>query len=448
LIRHSIIKCIRLHSQPLVLLICLTVAMMFAVLSVQAQTDAMLPAIGGGGGSEFVARCPEGKLLTGFGLQAGDWVDAIRPICVADYAVYSVSPDEPYPSKFGGDGGHPRQLLCENASTKDGHGELITIPLAPIVLGMYVGSEGKHTVTVNRIHLICGVADPDDIEKIDDARIREGLVANKGEPPRVRYDGITHYAGPEGEQSCPQGLVAVGIHGRSGVFLDAVGLICGAPKLTPAPNGNWGSWSSPPPPVTLGRVQPTSPPGPPMSICARARDARARKSPTASALEAQCRAAGAAGEKTPGSVALGRVQPTSPPGPPMSICARARAARARNSPTAPALEAQCRAAGAAGEAAPTAGPTITAAPNPVIVPNGQTSSTTTISWKAAPDYTYSEIYLSVDNGEWSEFARGSDSAKPIAVKLGSSYTFRMMVYEGQAGTPKILTTLTLTPAKN
>jgi hypothetical protein len=97
---------------------------------------------------------------------------------------------------------------------------------------------------------------------------------------------------------------------------------------------------------------------------------------------------------------------------------------------------------------PTAGPTITAAPNPVIVPNGQTSGTTTISWKAAPDYTYSEIYLSVDNGEWSEFARGSDSAKSTTINLGRSYTFRMMVYEGQAGTPKIIATLTLAPAKN
>jgi hypothetical protein len=340
--KHAIIKRTRLRSQLFIRIIGLTAAMLFVVLSAHAQTDAVLPAIGGGGGSEFVARCPEGKLLTGFELGAGDWVDAVRPICVADYEVYSVSTDEPYPSKFGGDGGHPRQLLCKNASTKDGHGELITIPLAPIVLGMYVGSEGKQTVTVNRIHLICGVADPDDIEKIDDARIREALVANKGEPPRVRYDGITHYSGPEGEQSCPQGLVAVGIHGRSGVFLDAVGLICGAPKLTPTPSGNWGPWF-PPPPVALGRVEPTSPPGPPMSICARARAARARNSPTAPALEAQCRAAGAAGEKTPGAIALGRVQPTSPPSPPKSICQRAQDARARNSPTVSALEAQCRA---------------------------------------------------------------------------------------------------------
>lgn len=88
--------------------------------------------------------------------------------------------------------------------------------------------------------------------------------------------------------------------------------------------------------------------------------------------------------------------------------------------------------------------TITAASNPVVVPIGQLSGTTTITWRAAPAYTYSEIYLSVDNAEWSEFARGGDGSKTATLKLGSSYTFRMMVYEGQQGTPKVITTLTVT----
>ena len=82
-----------------------------------------------------------------------------------------------------------------------------------------------------------------------------------------------------------------------------------------------------------------------------------------------------------------------------------------------------------------------------MVASGQTSGTTTITWKAAPDYNYCEIYLSVDNGEWSEFARGGDSSKSTTIKLGSSYTFYMMVYEGQAGTPKVIATLTLTAIK-
>src|SRR5258708_3387508 len=92
-------------------------------------------------------------------------------------------------------------------------------------------------------------------------------------------------------------------------------------------------------------------------------------------------------------------------------------------------------------------PTITAASNPVVVPNGQASGATTITWKAAPDYTYCEIYLSIDNGQWTEFARGPDDSKPATLKLGSSYTFRMMVYEGQQGTPKIITNLTVTTAQ-
>jgi hypothetical protein len=100
-----------------------------------------------------------------------------------------------------------------------------------------------------------------------------------------------------------------------------------------------------------------------------------------------------------------------------------------------------------GETSVPAAPTITANLNPILVPDGQLSGTTTITWKAAPAYTYCEIYLSVDNGEWSEFARGGDGSKPTTINVGSSQTFRMMVYEGQAGTPKIVTTLTVT-AKN
>ena len=418
--KRAIMKCGREHPQLPVRLVCLTAAIVFLVISAQAQTDATMPPIGGQGGNSFVARCPRDRFLTGFELRVGADVDAIKPICVAAYGPTDIGPFQFYPSKFGGDGGHVQQLVCPRET--------------PVLIQMVVFWEGLELLTVNNLHLYCGVVGPTqtlkDIPSASfDGEIETGHKDISGLP-------ITPPKNGGDSETCPPGLVAVGINGRAGQLLDAVGLICGPPKLTPRP-------------VALGGIQPTAPAGPPMSICARARAARARNSPTAAALEAQCRAAGAAGEKAPpGPVALGTVQPTSPPGPPMSICARARAARARNSPTAPALEAQCRAAGAAGETVPTAGPAITASPNPVVVPKGQASGTTTISWKAAPDYTYSEIYLSVDNGEWSEFARGGDGAKSSTLQLGSSYTFRMMVYEGQAGTPKIIATLTLTAVKN
>ena len=126
-------------------LIFVPAALLFFVLSAQAQTDAILPPIGGGGGGQFVARCPQGQFLTGFDLRTGDDVDAIRPICVTAYGPADVGPLVPGKVSFGGNGGGPRQLLCP----KD----------APIVTGIDVGAEGTfYTTSVNNIHLWCGLA--------------------------------------------------------------------------------------------------------------------------------------------------------------------------------------------------------------------------------------------------------------------------------------------------
>ena len=102
----------------------------------------------------------------------------------------------------------------------------------------------------------------------------------------------------------------------------------------------------PPPTVALGRTAAPAgtPPSAPMTICERARDARARNSPEAAALEARC---------SP-PVALGRAPADSntPPGPPMTICERARDARDRDSPLAATLEAQCARASFSASALP------------------------------------------------------------------------------------------------
>lgn len=455
LIKLTIMKYARGYRHWQLRLICLTVAMLFLVMPAQAQHSipTSSPDVPGGpGGGEFVARCPPGQFLGGVELRAGDDIDAIRPLCrtpsvhkekvaiqpgnpkydpygydqYEEITSYYVSDAMPTTGWYGGPGGSIKTLACT-----PGAGGIAE----PVVSAIYVEAEGLKTVTVNRITLLCeGLTfwlptQYRDREFWKDIHSQDRSVVNF-EAPKNSANEIA------GTSICPVSqdnlaTIAVGIRGRSGVWLDAVGLICDNPK-------------PPVPPVALGRVPSTGPKGPPMSICDRARDARARNSPAAPGLEAQCQAAR---DKLP-PVALGRVQSTTPKEIPMSICARARDARARNSPAAPSLEAQCRTAGAAGETPPIVGPAIIAAPNPVVVPNGQDSGTTTITWKAGPDYTYSEIYLSVDDGEWSEFARGSDSSKSMTVKLGSSYTFRIMVYEGEAGTPKIIATLTLAPAKN
>lgn len=195
---------------------CLPVALSVAaafllfVPSASAQPDEVLLPFGGGGGSQFTARCPQGELLTGFDLWTGDDVDAIRPICIPAVA----GQFRAYPSKFGGDGGAPQQLVCPNET--------------PIVLALNVGAEGV-TVVVNNIHLYCGKA---------------SATPQRAAFPTAAYDGPL-YSGEPGflgrfasehesqMQRCGAGLVGVGISGRSGKWLDALGLICGAPPALP-----------------------------------------------------------------------------------------------------------------------------------------------------------------------------------------------------------------------
>ncbi len=398
-------------------------AMLLVVLSAQAQ-DSVIPSIGGPGGGAFVARCPPGELLGGVELRVGNWVDAIRPLCrtprlVVDtvevpyhhdargkqvYSInvsYGVNGDAVAVTDwYGGTGGETKFLVCSDDNS-------------PIVSGLYIEAEGTRTVTVRRITMLCeGITggSPTEFRNDDQWWSRPGWPG-----PVKTFEGpkTDTYLIAKGKSVCPvsrdnYAMLAAGIHGRSGEWLDALGLICEYPKLpkVPAPEVK-----------SLGRVTGSKSLG-----------------------------------RATGIKALGRVNVSPPTGAtPRPICDVAREARARNSAAAPGLEAQCRAVGETApqppiDAAPlpAASPTITAGSNPVMVPNGQTSATTIITWKAPPASTYSENYLSVDNAPWSEFAKGGDGSKPATIKPGSTYTFRMMVYEGQLGTPKIITTLTVT----
>jgi hypothetical protein len=189
------------------------VATVFLASSARAQTDATLPALGGGGGRQFIARCQQGQLLNGFDLTYGDDVDAIRPLCVAAYAPSRAGTVEPYPQRFGGVGGSPNsQMPVRLASVR-----LVCPRESPIVIGMFVRWEGDQMIVVNSIHLYCGMARP---------------TQTRGVYPTVVFDANTGEWAGNYRQDCPAGLVGVGITGRSGKSLDSVGLICGAPKVT------------------------------------------------------------------------------------------------------------------------------------------------------------------------------------------------------------------------
>ncbi len=285
----------------------LAVAAFLVALASDAWADGYLNPIGGGGGGQFEARCPVGQLLAGFEVRAADDVDAIRPLCVTATGPRDVSGASPASGWHGGAGGVSASVACP-AQT-------------PIVTGMFVRWEGVDTYVVNNIHLFCGTADATQGTGNGPAAVFNA--------PQVRPSGLlAKFAGTgQATQLCPDGQVAVGMHGRSGIWVDAIALICGEPPISMRPKS-----------IAKVGAGPARPAG--WTICDRARDARGRESPAAPALEAQCAAYEATGKamaKVPIPKDNGQL--------PMSICDLARDSRARKSPVAPSLEERCLASG-------------------------------------------------------------------------------------------------------
>jgi hypothetical protein len=253
--------------------VCSLVAMVLFAASASAQSDGSAPPLGGPGGSPFVARCPQHQYLTGFEIRGGALVDAIRPICVVAYSATEPGPLQPYPAMFGGPGGSSRQLLCP--------------PGLPIVKGMQIGWKLRNPAVIHSIGLSCGNA----ATGHEDAQFSPVPLEfiSSDYSPYVNPDNpseASSIADCDGPQDDFRGA-AVGVTGRSGEWLDALGVIC-EPLVVITPK-----------PVALGRQATSGTPAQPLQtigdespICARARDARTRNSPLASRLEAQCRAAG------------------------------------------------------------------------------------------------------------------------------------------------------------
>jgi hypothetical protein len=202
-------------------------AMLLIAVTASAQTDAVLPPIGGQGGRQFTARCPQGRHLAGFELLVGDDIDAIRPLCVAAYGQAEAGPIEPYPSSFGGP---VRDATMTRLLGRLEKQQIVCPRDAPVVTGMYVRWEGLKNYTVNNIHLFCGVVAAAQTPSQYPAAVYDGPRAKATEGPFGL--GGTGVTADSGRQSCPAGLVAVGINGRSSHLLDSLGLICGRPLVT------------------------------------------------------------------------------------------------------------------------------------------------------------------------------------------------------------------------
>jgi hypothetical protein len=195
----------------------------FFILSVLANCSVQateLPVEGGPGGGPFKFRCNKGEYLVGFSIKSGAFVDAIYPLCAPFLSGEKRFGKWGRAIPFGGRGGS--QLL------RDGF-----CPSDRFVSGIKFGWTRKN-------------GSP---EFIDYVELTCSLIAGSGRPTKVCLqtgDGCwddhpnppTYFLAPflqdPFKQFCPQGEAAIGIHGRSGIYLDALGLICGPRPTVPA----------------------------------------------------------------------------------------------------------------------------------------------------------------------------------------------------------------------
>ncbi|MEZ5666282.1 MAG: hypothetical protein R3F55_02385 [Alphaproteobacteria bacterium] len=205
----------------LVLAGAISVADARAEFSAQLQPeDTLTEAAGGPGGLGYVLRCDPGTYLMGIGVRKGAWIDYAEPYCSAVH-----HDGQRYLRAVGG--GQMSGLGAGNIGQPNGASARCS-DLEFIVFGLFptrviAGDGGQFLGTF-------GVA------------CRRMASAFEQEPGSYHHD--IHIDPAPGAQYVPLGALscgdqwAVGIHGGAGVFVDSIGLICGAPPQgAPIPPG-------------------------------------------------------------------------------------------------------------------------------------------------------------------------------------------------------------------
>lgn len=180
------------------------VVFLVAAIPIVVLADSNDSAEGGNGGVPFKYTCGAAAVLRGFGARTGSWFDAITPICAAAWGNDKgavVRRPEPW---FGGPGGGKTEILCPSGSN---------------IVSMRVSSGmlTSHIRGVTQLLLACGNAGPS-----GKSMVAAGPLGGPDKPKLHRTELL-----------CAPGQVALGVIGRSGKWLDQIGLICGPVPLPP-----------------------------------------------------------------------------------------------------------------------------------------------------------------------------------------------------------------------
>lgn len=185
------------HGLVLSALFCVS-ALILADPHVAFATD--LGPDGGLGGNPFRFECPKGSYIVGFQAKTGEWIDRLQPVC---------APWIPHSNSFG-----------------------------PITVGPSFGQSRGGTTDVTNCN--DGTIKNRAISRWAVYLLRSDskLVAlifgdcNSVTSPRGPLKGWTvghsktNYFPNTASHECPFGELVTGIHGRQGLYIDAIGLIC------------------------------------------------------------------------------------------------------------------------------------------------------------------------------------------------------------------------------
>ncbi len=140
-----------------------------------------------------------GEYMVGIAARTGAWMDRLRVACAAMRQGLAWGPRHFPENSRGGRGGSPVEAYC-------GDGEVL------VSMKAFTVDQPK---AVSDIHFICR------------------SIAT-GKPRRLYIESTAVNPHGRGLQQCPDGEIAVGLHGRYGIHVNAVGLICG-PFTAPSP---------------------------------------------------------------------------------------------------------------------------------------------------------------------------------------------------------------------
>jgi hypothetical protein len=158
---------------------------------------------GGPGGGPFELMCPGGSFMTGVRARSGAWIDALSPICNLRVGTSEITLGEIDEQPWtGGGGGGGSFIRCQGRRG--------------VIVGLEMFQANNRDRSVGHIVVNCG----DFKQPSQFANKLRGSADYLGEAqPGPRF--IAH---------CGWGLVAAGIYGKSGAFIDRLGLLCRRPK--------------------------------------------------------------------------------------------------------------------------------------------------------------------------------------------------------------------------